>query len=95
MFVIGMVFAVSMAAVAAQARAGQARVELLYDDLGRSHQELLTGPSALMALYRAAQEGVTNAYRHGRAQQVSLHLSLGVTEDLLQIADDGRGFDLR
>ncbi len=44
MFVIGMVFAVSMAAVAAQARAGQARVELLYDDLGRSHQELLTGP---------------------------------------------------
>ncbi len=48
-----------------------------------------------MALYRAAQEGVTNAYRHGRAQQVSLHLSLGVTEDLLQIADDGRGFDLR
>jgi signal transduction histidine kinase len=51
-------------------------------------------PAALMTLYRAAQEGVTNAYRHGRAQAVGLTLSLGETEAVLEVVDDGRGFDL-
>lgn len=205
MFLIGMVFAVSMAAVAAEAQASQARAEKLFDDLGRSHRQLLAyteqaaelatvternrlardihdslghhltaiaiqlqkadafrerdpaaadqavadarssvtqalrdvrqsvqalrdepfsltaavtalaeglqsadppitveihgeanghSPAALMTLYRAAQEGVTNAYRHGRAQAVDLTLSLGETEAVLEIVDDGRGFDL-
>lgn len=47
---------------------------------------------ALMALYRAAQEGLTNAQQHGRARHVSVRVSLGDAEAVLEITDDGRGF---
>jgi signal transduction histidine kinase len=45
-----------------------------------------------LALFRIAQEAVSNARRHGAAShvQVSLAVSRGVAE--LQIVDDGRGF---
>lgn len=50
-------------------------------------------PSAEVALtlYRAAQEGITNALRHGHAR--SLRLQLRVEEDTiaLQLVDDGTG----
>jgi two-component system sensor histidine kinase UhpB len=49
------------------------------------------GGDAALALYRAAQEGINNALRHGRARQIHLNVDgtpAGVT---LELRDDGRG----
>jgi signal transduction histidine kinase len=48
--------------------------------------------TALMALYRAAQEGITNARRHARATQVTVNVAFGSTDARLVVADDGSGF---
>jgi signal transduction histidine kinase len=50
------------------------------------------GTVELTALYRAAQEGVTNARRHARASRVTVTLRLAEDEARLVVADDGRGF---
>ena len=50
----------------------------------------LTADDAL-ALYRAAQEGITNALRHGRARQLTLELQRGVDQLTLTVEDDGEG----
>ncbi len=50
----------------------------------------LSGEAAL-ALYRAAQEGITNALRHGQATHLQLNLA-GTQDDVtLTLRDDGRG----
>ena len=49
------------------------------------------GP-ALIALYRAAQEGLTNVRKHAAARSVSVRLELGDAEAQLCVADDGQGF---
>ena len=47
---------------------------------------------AALALYRAAQEGITNALRHGRAKRVSLNLRASAAGELtLDVIDDGQG----
>jgi signal transduction histidine kinase len=51
------------------------------------------GRPALVALYRAAQEGLTNASRHAEATAVSVEVSLEEAAARLTVADDGRGFD--
>jgi len=48
---------------------------------------------ALMALYRAVQEALTNAQKHARARQVSLRVMLDEQEASVSIDDDGEGFD--
>ena len=46
------------------------------------------------ALFRIAQESVTNAVRHGHAQHITLALSFTASDLLtLQVHDDGYGFD--
>jgi signal transduction histidine kinase len=55
------------------------------DESGYDHE-------ALMALYRAAQEGVTNARRHANATRVSVTLHCDESRARLVVADDGRGF---
>jgi signal transduction histidine kinase len=50
------------------------------------------GGPALLALYRAAQEGLTNVRKHAEASKVSVVLDLGEREASLRVADDGRGF---
>jgi signal transduction histidine kinase len=47
--------------------------------------------AALMALYRAAQEGITNARRHADASRVSVTVAFDPTGARLVVADDGRG----
>ncbi|MFD7256435.1 sensor histidine kinase [Streptomyces sp. NPDC059874] len=47
---------------------------------------------ALAALYRAAQEGLTNARRHAGATKVRLSAQYAEHEARLVVADDGRGF---
>lgn len=47
---------------------------------------------ALIALYRAAQEGLTNASRHAAPSAVSVRVNLDDSAASLEVADDGRGF---
>lgn len=51
------------------------------DDLGTSTH-----------LYRIAQEAINNAVRHGKARQIHVQLSNGLSGIELQIEDDGGGF---
>jgi signal transduction histidine kinase len=44
-------------------------------------------------LLRLAQEALTNALKHARAQRISLQLAYGGESVRLEIADDGVGFD--
>ena len=48
-----------------------------------------------VAVYRIAQEGITNAARHGRAHSVSVLLQRRGSELLVVVEDDGVGFDAR
>jgi signal transduction histidine kinase len=50
------------------------------------------GEPALTALYRAAQEGITNARRHARASRIQVSLDLDPAAARLVVADDGCGF---
>lgn len=50
------------------------------------------GTAELTALYRAAQEGVTNARRHARATRVTVVVRLAEDAARLEVTDDGRGF---
>ena len=45
------------------------------------------------ALFRIAQEAITNIVRHAQAQHATIHLSQSPTHWLLSVQDDGRGFD--
>ena len=47
-----------------------------------------------MALYRVAQEGLTNVRRHAAASSVGVDLTFGVDEATMVIRDDGCGFDV-
>lgn len=49
------------------------------------------GGEAALALYRAAQEGLTNALRHGQAQRVGVRLLAAADGILLELVDDGIG----
>ncbi|HEY3003576.1 MAG TPA: sensor histidine kinase, partial [Kribbellaceae bacterium] len=60
--------------------------------LDLSGDELGYDEPALLALYRAAQEGLTNARRHAAAGTVEVTVRLDEREARLEIADDGRGF---
>ncbi|MEA3334536.1 MAG: histidine kinase [Chloroflexota bacterium] len=48
---------------------------------------------ALVALYRAAQEGLTNVQKHASAHHVILDVQLGDELARLNVRDDGDGFD--
>ena len=50
-------------------------------------------PLQLTALYRCAQEGLTNVRRHARATAVTIDVGLGADEASLVLHDDGVGFD--
>jgi signal transduction histidine kinase len=51
-------------------------------------------PESLRALYRAAQEGLTNIQKHAVATQVRIELQFGEEEATLYLSDNGKGFDL-
>ena len=57
------------------------------------HAELPT--LATLNLLQAAREGVSNALRHGHAQRVELALSRRDDRVVLEVRDDGTGFDSR
>jgi signal transduction histidine kinase len=48
---------------------------------------------ALQALYRAAQEALTNVQKHAKARHVSVCVMLNADNASLSVNDDGQGFD--
>lgn len=64
---------------------------------GNSAELRITGTKRLLsgavgfALYRAAQEGLTNAQRHAAAQRIAVHVEYGDDVVRLEVRDDGRG----
>jgi two-component system, NarL family, sensor histidine kinase UhpB len=50
-------------------------------------------PDTELAVYRIAQESLTNVARHARAKHVTLALQHGHDSVVLRVVDDGRGFD--
>ena len=60
--------------------------------LGEAH----LSADAALALYRAAQEGITNALRHGQARRIALRVEASAADAAapvvtLEVVDDGRG----
>jgi two-component system sensor histidine kinase DegS len=62
-------------------------------DLQFSGDEASYARSSLMALFRVAQEGLTNIQKHAQASQVVVEVQLGDEEANLCLRDDGQGFD--
>jgi signal transduction histidine kinase len=56
------------------------------------HHDQPLSSAAQEAIYRVAQEALTNVHRHANASTVTLSLASDGTEARLQIRDDGRGF---
>lgn len=50
-------------------------------------------PETELAVYRVAQESLTNIARHARATRVTIALEPGHDSVVLRVADDGRGFE--
>jgi two-component system, NarL family, sensor histidine kinase UhpB len=50
-------------------------------------------PDTELAIYRIAQESLTNVARHAQASRVTLGLERGHDSVILRVVDDGRGFD--
>lgn len=48
-------------------------------------------PDTALAFYRGAQEGMTNALRHGRAAHIAIALKQAGDEATLTVTDDGQG----
>lgn len=55
-------------------------------------EDVTLAPETALALYRIAQEALTNACRHARAQRITLALRVLGDRLELEIADDGLGF---
>lgn len=50
-------------------------------------------PDLALAIYRIAQEALTNVVKHARATRVDVHLRLTASAVRLEVHDDGCGFD--
>lgn len=69
---------------------GNGRFTIQYQFTGA--EESYSRP-VLMALYRSAQEGLTNIQKHAQATAVKLAVYLEEEEGKLILQDDGQGFD--
>ncbi|GAC1372457.1 MAG: hypothetical protein PVS3B1_29900 [Ktedonobacteraceae bacterium] len=78
----------SMAELVQRMRTEQRQVELSIEgsELGFSQQALLT-------LYHAAQEGLTNVQKHAEATRVTVTVRYNENEAILTLKDNGRGFN--
>jgi signal transduction histidine kinase len=62
-------------------------------DLQIAGNELNFSKLALMSLYRAAQEGLTNIQKHAQASRATMKVTLDEEMACLYLGDDGHGFD--
>ena len=77
-----------LAAVAADARGGGVRDVNVELDSG-----LDVGQAATFQLLQFAREAVSNAVRHARASSIVVRLGRDGDDVVLEVSDDGRGFD--
>jgi len=82
----GLVAALQDRLDAVEGRAGL-HTQLKVEGDGRLPLEIEEG------LYRIAQEALNNALKHAQARQVTVHLHQGAPATVLEITDDGVGFD--
>ena len=61
-------------------------------DCSQLEEELRLPPEMETALFRIAQEALTNALKHSSASSVSISLCTLGDELMLQVSDDGQGF---
>ncbi|NOZ04947.1 MAG: GAF domain-containing protein [Chloroflexi bacterium] len=76
----------------------QTRLEAVEQRAGVEARLVMDGPADWSSaweedLYCIAMEALNNALRHARATQVSVHLQGGRSRVILEVADNGRGFD--
>lgn len=64
-------------------------IECHYDEVGSPE---IHNSTAATHLYRIAQEAVSNAVRHGKADTIKISLASGPEQIRLRIRDDGTGF---
>ncbi|MEV4513300.1 sensor histidine kinase [Dactylosporangium sp. NPDC049525] len=79
--------AAALAELASDGGGGQCAVDV---EVHGDERELPV--AARVALFRAAQEGVTNARRHAGAGRVTIRATFGGAAARLVVADDGHGF---
>jgi signal transduction histidine kinase len=63
-------------------------------DFRRTGEEKRLSPEVEVALYRIAQEALSNVARHARAKSARLRLDFGVQQITLEVSDDGIGFEM-
>ena len=68
--------------------------ELRRDRIPQRRAPRRIAPDVELALYRIAQESLSNARRHAGATQVEVTLVFGPQQVRLTVADDGAGFTL-
>jgi len=61
-------------------------------DFQKSGEEQRLLREVELALYRIAQEALNNILRHSKAKHAKLHITFGDQEIMMQISDDGIGF---
>jgi len=74
----------------ADATTSRIRVPIAIEIQGEAHLP----PTVQVALYRIAQEALNNIAKHSRATHTSVHLTTSSTAVILDIHDDGSGFNL-
>jgi signal transduction histidine kinase len=79
------------AALRARLKAVETRAGLVTDFVGEEDERLT--PEAEQELYRLAQEALNNVLKHAHAQHVRVRLEIAPTAAVLEIADDGVGFE--
>jgi len=72
----------------------QSTSDALKIDLQINGSEVAYTRPALMTLYRAAQEGLTNVHKHSQADHVQIMVQFDETSVRMQILDNGKGFNV-
>ena len=62
-------------------------------EVRRELEAIALGPAVEQAMFRIAQEGLSNAARHSEADRIELLLRRSGRDAELTVADNGRGFD--
>ncbi len=75
----------------ADTRLGSQGVHLHFETSG---EERRLFPQVETAVFRVAQEAITNIAKHAEAENVTVHLEFKESSLFLEIEDDGKGFDM-